>query len=559
MTGSVISAKTPRGDRAVNKPELAVDNLGLGNGATGSNGADTIVAIPAGQRIGIERKILPLPRLGAIAQELRNAGRTVVLAHGTFDLLHIGHVRHLQAARGHGDVLIVTITGDAFINKGPGRPVFPEGLRSEMLASLEIVDYVGIIGGPDALPAIRAIRPNVYIKGQDYRNPEGDITGRIVVEREAAEEFGGRLVHTEEITYSSTELINQHLNIFDPHVREHLDRLRHDGVAQRVAEVMDRVARLRVLVVGEAIVDEYRYVLPMGKAPKENIIATRLQDRELFMGGAIATANNAASFCKSVEIVTVAGERDDYERAIRDALRPNVSMHCLIRRGSPTIHKTRYVDPTLLRKLFEVYEIDDAPMSPRDEDRLCDMVREAVADVDVVIVNDFGHGMIGDKLIGTITEHAPFLAINAQTNSANIGFNLISRYKRADFVCIDALEARLASKDRTGELTHIINQHLPAMIDCERFMITNGRHGSMTYERGGLVRSIPAFESKVVDTMGAGDAVLAVAAPLVAAGAPLDLVGFIGNVVGAQKVSIVGHQRSIDRITVLKALSALLR
>jgi rfaE bifunctional protein nucleotidyltransferase chain/domain len=506
-----------------------------------------------------ERKVMPLPSLGAITQELRAQGRTIVLAHGTFDLLHIGHVRHLQAARRLGDVLVVTITADAFINKGPGRPVFPEGLRSEMLASLAIVDYVSIVAGPDALPAIDAIKPNVYVKGQDYRNPEGDITGRIVAERDAAEQYGGRVVFTEEITYSSSELINQYLNIFDPPTREHLDYLRRTGVSQKIVELMDRMSSLNVLVVGEAIVDEYRYVLPMGKAPKENIIATRLQDREIFIGGAVATANNTAAFCNSVELLTIIGERDSYEQAMRDALKPNVTIRTLVRRGAPTTHKCRYVDPTLVRKLFEVYQIEDSPLSARDEDRLCSMFRDAVTAADVVIVNDFGHGMIGDKLVRMIADKAPFLAINAQTNSANMGFNLISRYPRADLICIDALEARLATKDRTGELTRIINDTLPGMVDCDRFLVTNGRHGSLTYERGDIVHSIPAFPSKVVDTMGAGDAVLAVAAPLVAAGAPLDLVGFIGNVVGAQKVAIVGHQRSIDRVTVLKALTALLK
>ncbi|MBV8777085.1 MAG: adenylyltransferase/cytidyltransferase family protein [Alphaproteobacteria bacterium] len=536
----------------------------------GVNEADLAIAKPLSRKAGeravstlaepeYERKVLPLPTLSRIADELRANGRTIVLAHGTFDLLHIGHVRHLQAARRHGDVLVVTITADAFINKGPGRPVFPEGLRSEMLASLAIVDYVGVVAGPDALPAIEAVKPHVYIKGQDYRNPEGDITGRIVAEREAAEEYGGRVVFTEEITYSSTELINQHLNIFDSPTREHLDLLRRNRVAERIDTLLERASELNVLVVGEAIIDEYRYVLPMGKAPKENIIATRLQDREVFIGGAVATANNAAAFCNSVELLTIIGERDSYEQQMRDALKPNVTMRSIVRRGAPTTHKCRYVDPTLVRKLFEVYMIEDAPLSPRDEDRLCSMFRDAVSAADVVIVNDFGHGMIGDKLIETIAAKAPFLAINAQTNSANMGFNLISRYRRADLVCIDALEARLASKDRTGELTRIINETLPGMIDCDRFLVTNGRHGSLTYARGEIVHSIPAFPSKVVDTMGAGDAVLAVAAPLVASGAPLDLVGFIGNVVGAQKVAIVGHQRSIDRVAVLKALTALLK
>jgi rfaE bifunctional protein nucleotidyltransferase chain/domain len=554
VTGFTISvakrpARSNRGQAKTDMAELTVVR----------NKADAETISRAGLDLDFERKILPIAELGAVAQRLRAAGCRIILAHGTFDLLHIGHVRHLQAARQHGDVLIVTITADGYVNKGPGRPVFPDGLRSEMLASLAVVDLVGIVEAPDALPAIRTIRPDVYVKGQDYRNPEGDITGKIVAEREAAEEHGGNLVFTEEITYSSTSLINRHMAVFDPHIREHLHGLRQNGVDQQIAELMQRIAGLRVLVVGEAIVDEYRYVLPMGKAPKENIIATRLQDREVFMGGAIATANNAAAFCESVDVITVIGERDSYEQAIRDALSANVSMRCIVRRGAPTTHKCRYVDPTLFRKLFEVYHIDDIPLSPREEAALSDMVRDAAACADVVIVNDFGHGMIGDGLIRTLTEHAPFLAINAQTNSANMGFNPVSRYPRADFVCVDALEARLASGDRTGELTRIISDSLPSTIDCNRFMITNGRHGALTYERGEIVRSIPAFQSNVIDTMGAGDAVLAIAAPLVAAGAPLDLVGFIGNVVGAQKVEILGHRRSVDRVSVMKALHALLR
>src|SRR5439155_17110223 len=127
-----------------------------------ANGSDAAPSRAALDGLAADRKILPIAKLGEVAQQMRALGRRVVLAHGTFDLLHIGHVRHLQAARGYGDVLIVTITADAYVNKGPGRPVFPEGLRSEMLASLSVVDFVGIVAGPDALPAIRAIRPQVY-------------------------------------------------------------------------------------------------------------------------------------------------------------------------------------------------------------------------------------------------------------------------------------------------------------------------------------------------------------------------------------------------------------
>jgi rfaE bifunctional protein nucleotidyltransferase chain/domain len=115
-------------------------------------------------------KIKSLEELGRVAEACRTAGHKVVLAHGVFDLLHLGHLRHLEEARSHGDILIVTLTADAFVNKGPGKPVFSEQQRAEMLSGLGIVDWVGVNNAPDANSVLRAIKPDVYAKGADYRN-----------------------------------------------------------------------------------------------------------------------------------------------------------------------------------------------------------------------------------------------------------------------------------------------------------------------------------------------------------------------------------------------------
>src|ERR1700680_3348397 len=116
---------------------------------------------------GPRDKIRALNEVAAIAEQYRAAGKRVVQAHGTFDLLHLGHVRHLEAARRLGDLLVVTVTADRFVNKGPGRPVFNAELRAEMLATLEYVDWVAVNDAADAVSAIERIRPSIYIKGQD--------------------------------------------------------------------------------------------------------------------------------------------------------------------------------------------------------------------------------------------------------------------------------------------------------------------------------------------------------------------------------------------------------
>jgi rfaE bifunctional protein nucleotidyltransferase chain/domain len=508
---------------------------------------------------GPRDKVRTVDEIAAVVQQLARAGKTVVQAHGTFDLLHLGHVRHLEAARKHGDVLVVTLTADRFVNKGPGRPVFTEILRAEMLATLQYVDWVAINESPDAVNAIERIKPHIYIKGQDYQNPEGDVTGKITNEREAVEAHGGRLEFTDEVTFSSTELINRHLNVFEPHIRDHLDSLRRDGGLAKLMELIDSIKDYRVLLVGDAIIDEYQYVLPMGKTPKENMIATRYQDRELFAGGVFAAANHIASFCNEVEVITCLGASESHEDLVRESLRPNVKLHVLKRAGAPTTLKRRFVDPSYMRKLFEVYFMDDEPLTNDLQKELNALIAKIAPSADVVIATDFGHGLLDASAIETLTSASRFLAVNTQSNSANLGYNLITKYRKADYVCIDAPEARLAVSDRVSTIGDIAHRLVDRHVDCDKIIITQGKHGCVTYERGALVHTVPAFAKNVVDTVGAGDAFLSITAPLVAAGGAMHRIGFIGNVVGALKVEIVGHRRSIDKPSLIKGITGLLK
>src|SRR5580700_10502892 len=130
-------------------------------------------------------KIKTLEQLVQVLDGHRIAKQKIVLCHGVFDLMHIGHIRHFQEAKKSGEILIVTITPDRFVNKGPHRPVFTETLRAEAIASLEAVDYVAINKWPTAVEAIELLRPDVYAKGSDYADPSSDHTGGITLEQNA--------------------------------------------------------------------------------------------------------------------------------------------------------------------------------------------------------------------------------------------------------------------------------------------------------------------------------------------------------------------------------------
>lgn len=514
---------------------------------------------PAGVPDSARAKIRSLDELAAIAARARRQGKVVVLAHGAFDLLHMGHVRHLEQARRQGDQLIVTVTADHFVNKGPGRPVFPAPMRAEMLAALSYVDWTGVNDAPTAENVIEVIKPDVYVKGSDYARAEDDITGMITNEKRAVEAHGGRLYFTEDITFSSSSLLNRHFDLFTPEVRSYLEGFRERYGFGEVLRAIESVADKRVLLVGDTIIDEYRYVQPLGKTPKENLIPTLYRERELFAGGVIAAANHAASFCREVDVLTCLGGNESHEELIRSALKPNVRLHAIHRPGVPTTRKCRYVDIDYFRKLFEVYFMEDSLISGKLESDFLDRIDELAPPADVVVVTDFGHGLITPAARGRLLDKSRFIGINVQSNSANMGFNLVTKYPRADYVCIDAPEARLAAVDKYGDIAEVIKDQLAQRLACDRLIVTHGRHGCVTYDGSKQTHRVPAFTDRALDTMGAGDAFLAVTAPLVSTGAAMELVGFIGNAVGAIKIGIVGHRQSVEKIPLLKYLSTLLK
>ena len=192
---------------------------------------------------------------------------------------------------------------------------------------------------------------------------------------------------------------------------------------------------------------------------------------------------------------------------------------------------------------------------------LCGILGERAGDYDLVVVTDFGHGLLSRSARQVLQDKARFLAVNTQTNSANTGFNLINKYARADFVCLDSNEARLATRDKFSDMADIAGRTLPAVIDCPRLIVTQGKHGCVGFDAGdaGGPCRVPALTSTIVDTVGAGDAFFAVTAPMVAAGVPMPLVGFLGNAAGALKVGIVGHRTPVEKAPLVKFITALLK
>lgn len=281
-------------------------------------------------------KIVPFEELAKIAAAAKGKQR-IVLAHGCFDLLHIGHIRYLRQARAMGDLLIVTISPDRYVDKGPHRPAFNESLRAEAIASLDCVDHVAVNLWPTAVETLRAIRPDVYCKGSDFKDAKSDATGKLQAEEEVAGEVGAEMAFSKDIVFSSSNLINRFLSTFPEEVQQYLNVFRMRYSESDLVKVLDDMQNLKVLVLGDTILDDYRYGTVIGSSSKEPMLALKHDSSDLFAGGVLAVANHLSSYVAEVRLFTVFGEQGDREQFIRESLAPQVRPHLTLHKGAPTI------------------------------------------------------------------------------------------------------------------------------------------------------------------------------------------------------------------------------
>ena len=264
-------------------------------------------------------KILALDQLAQQLGRDRAAQRRVIHCHGVFDLLHIGHIRYLQRARKLGDLLVVTITPDHFVNKGPHRPAFQAKLRADALAALDCVDYVAINQWQTACEAIRLLGPNIYAKGGEFRDHK---TPELLAEEEAAQEVGAKVEFIEEVTSSSSHLLNKYLSPFEEETEVYLRELRQRVTLDDVLGWLKQMEKLRVLVVGETIIDEYYSCSAIGRSAKAPILATRLRlarplcwgchchresSRFVVLGGRLAFDARSARFGRRLASLAIGG------------------------------------------------------------------------------------------------------------------------------------------------------------------------------------------------------------------------------------------------------------
>jgi len=505
-----------------------------------------------------EGKIKNLGDLEQILSALKADNKKIVHCHGVFDLVHLGHIRYFNLAKKEGDILVVTLTSDKYVKRGPGRPIFNENLRAEMLASISIIDYVAIIDFPASIEAIKILKPNFYVKGSDYKDESKDVTGMINYEEEAVSSVGGKLIFTDDITFSSSSLINNFLDVYPQEISLYLKKIKEKYSIDDIFDKINSLKKLKVLVIGDSIIDQYHYCTPLGKSSKEHLVANLYDSEETFAGGSLATANHISNICQKVDLLTVLGGKNSYKDFISEKLNSNIDLLYFIWPDTGTVVKRRFVSKAINTKLFEICYLKREDIPEIVEEKILNHLDRTIKNYDLIVANDFGHGLLTKNIINLICEKSSYLALNVQTNSANIGFNMVTKYPRANFVCIDDLELRLATHDRVSDLK-ILAKEIFNLLNCDYIIATRGSYGSIGYSTDEGFNECPAFSYKVVDAIGAGDAFFSYVSPCIAGGFNLDLTSFIGNAAGSLATQIICNREPVRYADLMKFITRLLK
>lgn len=502
-----------------------------------------------------QSKVVAFEDTAVLCAGLREQGKVIVHCHGTFDLIHPGHIVHFEEAKALGDILIVTITGEKFVNKGPGRPYFNDQLRSRWLAALWCVDYVVVVPYPAAVEAIECVRANFYCKGREYADPMTDLTNNIGDDILAVTRVGGEIRYLGSILFSSTKLLNKHFDPYPPEVKRFCQLVAQECPPSRFRQIIDDFSKLKVLVIGDIIFDKYSTLEVQGLTSKSRILSGRFVSEEMQAGGALAVYRHLKEFTPNVKLIGLTGNEPWLESTLAGFIDRE---HDEILRAADftTVVKQRFVEPRMegkeLSKLFSVNFINKRMPGEAMQRALVDRIASQIAHYDLVLVMDFGHGVMEDLVREYVQDKAPLLAVNCQTNSNNHGFNIINRrYRRADIFTLDQTELNLAvgrrELDYGRELTHLATH-----LGSSYAWLTRGAHETLGRNCVKDITACPPLERTIVDALGAGDAFCAVAALAAASRAPLNVATFMGQLAGAQAVKIVGNAEPISKTRLLK-------
>jgi len=432
----------------------------------------------------------------------------IVMCHGTFDLVHPGHIRHLVYARSKGAKLVVGVTADAHVKKADHRPFVPEDLRALNLAALETVDFVTVDPNPTPIENILTIKPDYFVKGYEYQS--GGLHPRTAEEKAAVESYGGEVIFTPgDIVYSSSAIIESGppdiaveklMNLLEGEKRSFDD----------LKNALNAVQGLKVHVVGDTIVDSLTVTSMIGASGKTPTLSVRYEGKRDYVGGAGIVAKHLEAAGAEVTFTTVLGD-DALAQFVRDDIAQcGVNLNDIVDSTRPTINKNAIVAGGY--RMLKIDTLDNRGISEQITKRIVRAIKETPADA--VVFSDFRHGMFNGESIPVLSAAIPDGIFKVADSQVASRWGNILDFRGFDLITPNEKEARFSLGDQ-DTVIRPLGTRLFEEAKCKVLILKLGSRGSMTFrEAGGELRTffgVDSFADHVIDAVGSGDALLAYA------------------------------------------------
>jgi rfaE bifunctional protein kinase chain/domain len=435
--------------------------------------------------------------------------KKVIMCHGTFDVVHPGHVRHLLYAKSKGDILVASLTCDSHIAKANVRPYVPEDLRAINLAALECVDYVIIDRDPTPLKNLAFIQPDFFAKGYEYI--EGQLHPKTREEVDVLESYGGEIIFTPgDIVYSSSALID----LAPPKIANEKLLILLDGeglTLDDLRKTLDLFTTIKVHVVGDTIVDSYTYCDVIGGITKTPTISVRFEKKLDYVGGAGVVAKHLRAAGAEVIFSTVLGDDADKDFVLKDLEDAGVTCQAIIDPTRPTTNKNAIVADGY--RMLKIDTLDNRSISERLVRQLAENIGKTSADV--MVFSDFRHGIFNRHTIPSLTKAIPSTVFKVADSQVASRWGNILEFQGFDLITPNEREARFALGDQDSVVRPLATE-LFKKARCHTLILKLGDRGILTYrtrpaDDPRTVVAVDSFVDRPIDPVGAGDALLAYA------------------------------------------------
>jgi rfaE bifunctional protein kinase chain/domain/rfaE bifunctional protein nucleotidyltransferase chain/domain len=501
-------------------------------------------------------KIVSIKKIVSICEKNRKKKKRIVLCHGVFDLLHYGHILHFEEAKSQGDILVVSITSSSFVNKGPNRPYFDDEIRSKVLESMSVIDYIVVNDNYTPINLIKLIKPNIYCKGPDYKNNSDDLTKNIILEKKIIKSVKGKIFITSGKTFSSSNLINTHFKIKNEKTLKAINHIKKNFTFFNIIKEFEIFFNLKVLVVGETIIDQYNFCRAVGKSGKEPMMVFKDLNTNLFLGGSAYIARNLSSLCKKIDFLTMIGDDDKFTSFINSNLEKNIKPIFFKKKNSPTILKKRYVDDVSNSKIMGIYSYSDDQLNFKEKEHLNSIIKK-FKKYDLILISDFGHGMLDQSAIDLLKKKAKYLMANAQLNAVNKGYHDLQKFDHSDCLVINESELRYELRDQNGKIESLMSE-LKKKLTLNKLILTRGSEGVIVLTKKNKFYYCGAFSNRVVDKVGSGDCLMSVVSMFSANDSDEYLSLVAGSLAASEAVQNFGNGKIINKNSLLKSLKHLM-